>query len=131
MARTLPKFQYQQNGSFRAWLRTVTLNKWRERERKAQLPIESRAGIFDHADPDDPIRDFWDNEYRERLTARALQLMRDEFQETTWRAFWAVVVQSRSGEDVAAELGITVGAVYAAKSRVLRRLRSELAGLTE
>jgi len=32
---------------------------------------------------------------------------------------------------VAAELGLTVGAVYAAKFRVLERLRSELRGLLE
>ena len=130
-ARVLPTFEYNKNGSFRAWLQTITLNKWRERERRAKLPIDPLAIASEHPTLDDPIREFWENEYRERITARALQLMRSEFQESTWRAFWGVVVQSRAGDEVAAELGISVAAVYAAKGRVLRRLRSELAGLTD
>jgi RNA polymerase sigma-70 factor (ECF subfamily) len=131
IARTIPKFDYQKDRSFRGWLRTVTVNKWRERERRAKLPTEPGASSFDLVGPEDPVDDFWENEYRERIVARALELMRDEFHETTWKAFWGVVVQSRSGIDVATELGITLGAVYAAKSRVLRKLRTELAGLTD
>ena len=57
--------------------------------------------------------------------------MQAEFQPTTWRAFWECVVADRPGAEVAAELGISVDAVYAAKSRVLRRLRRELAGLLD
>ncbi len=133
LARALPAFRYQQHSSFRGWLRTVTLNKWRERTRRARLPIEADGAwaIHDHATPDDPIIEFWDNEYRERITARAVDLMRNEFQETTWLAFWGVVVHARPGSEVAAELGITLGAVYAAKSRVLRRLRQELSGMVD
>ena len=130
---TLPAFRYQQHASFRGWLRTVTLNKWRERTRRVRLPIEEHGdwAIHDHATTDDPIIEFWDNEYRERITARAVELMRNEFQETTWLAFWGVVVHARPGTEVATELGITLGAVYAAKSRVLRRLRQELSGMVD
>ena len=41
------------------------------------------------------------------------------------------VVRDRPAADVAAELGISVNSVYLAKSRVLRRLREELAGLLD
>src|SRR5581483_587247 len=74
---------------------------------------------------------FWEHEYRQKLVARALELMRAEFQPTTWRACWEHVVSNRPAAEVAAELGMTVGAVYVAKGRVLRRLREELAGLWE
>lgn len=133
LARVLPTFEYASNGSFRAWLRTVTINKWRERARRAQLPLEPSADHYEleHPSPDDPVRDFWDHEYQDRLTARALQLMQAEFQPTTWKAFWNVVVLEQSGASVAAELGLSVAAVYAAKSRVLRRLRTELSGLID
>ncbi len=73
----------------------------------------------------------WEAEYRELLVARALELMQDEFQPATWKACWEVVVAGRPAAEVAAELGLTIGAVYAAKSRVLRRLRRELDGLLE
>ena len=64
------------------------------------------------------------------LMQRALELMRTDFQETTWRAFHATL-HGRPAAEVAAELGLSVPAVYAAKSRVLQRLREELAGLLD
>jgi RNA polymerase sigma-70 factor (ECF subfamily) len=54
-----------------------------------------------------------------------------EFQPVTWKACWEFVVCDRKADDVASELGVSVNAVYLAKSRVLRRLREELAGLLD
>jgi RNA polymerase sigma-70 factor (ECF subfamily) len=65
------------------------------------------------------------------LYQRALNLLRTDFAESTWQAFLATAVDGRSAADVAEDLGMTVGAVYVAKSRVLARLREELAGLEE
>ena len=62
---------------------------------------------------------------------RALELMQADFQPTTWKACWEYAVQGRPAEEVARELDTTVAVVYAAKSRVLRRLRQELAGLLD
>ena len=70
-------------------------------------------------------------EYREYLVRRALELMQREFQPATWKAFWECVTADRPAAEVAAELGLTVAAVYAAKSRVLRRLRQDLEGLLD
>ena len=72
---------------------------------------------------------FMEKEYRDYLIGRALQVMRTDFQPTTWRACWEHVAQGRPVAEVAAELGISVRAVYLAKARVLRRLRKELEGL--
>ena len=60
------------------------------------------------------------------LVRRALALIRPDFTDVTWRAFWRVAMGSQSVADIAKELGITTNAVYIAKSRVLRRLRDEL-----
>jgi len=57
--------------------------------------------------------------------------MQNEFQPVTWKACWEYVVGGRDPESIASELGITVNAVYLAKSRVLRKLRQELAGLLD
>jgi RNA polymerase sigma-70 factor (ECF subfamily) len=55
--------------------------------------------------------------------------MQADFQPATWQAFWQCAVNDRPAAEVAAELGLTVAAVYAARSRILRRLREDLAGL--
>ena len=60
------------------------------------------------------------------LFGRALELIRGEFEERTWQAFWLTAVEDRAAGDVALELGMSPGAVRVAKSRVLRRLREEL-----
>jgi RNA polymerase sigma-70 factor (ECF subfamily) len=63
------------------------------------------------------------------LFHRALQMVRGEFEERTWQAFWQTVIDGRAPKDVAADLGMSPGAVRVAKSRVLHRLREELGDL--
>jgi RNA polymerase sigma-70 factor (ECF subfamily) len=74
---------------------------------------------------------FWETEYNQCLACRALTIMRSDFRESTWKACWETVVAGRCAAEVAAELGLTVGAVHAAKFRVLDRLRQELQGMLE
>lgn len=129
LVRKLPDFVYDRERSFRGWLKTVTSNKLSERRRAPAARAEPGDGWLDElAGPDDSDA-FWEVEYREYLVARALEIMRADFQPTTWKACWEHVVSGRSAEEVAAELGLSAGAVYVAKSRVLRRLRQELGGM--
>jgi RNA polymerase sigma-70 factor (ECF subfamily) len=63
------------------------------------------------------------------LVRRALELVRPEFAAHTWQACIQTAVDGRRPADVAADLEMTIGAVYVARSRVLKRLRQELDGL--
>jgi RNA polymerase sigma-70 factor (ECF subfamily) len=126
LVRELPRFEYDRDGSFRNWLRTVLLNRLRQLRRRPS-PAALEADVEGERGPD-----FLDEaEYRARLTARAMEIMQSQFQEKTWRACQALVVEERPGAEVAAELGMNLDAVYAARSRVLRKLRQELDGLFE
>lgn len=60
------------------------------------------------------------------LSRQLLLTVQAEFEPRTWQAFWEVVVQARQSADVANDLQMSIGAVYMAKSRVLKRLRQEL-----
>jgi RNA polymerase sigma-70 factor (ECF subfamily) len=126
----LPEFRYDRNKSFRGWLRTVTRNVWRNR-RRAGPPRQAAPTALDDLAGPDPADEIRDAEYGQWLVGRALELMQREFQPTTWKACWEYVVAGRPAAEVAAELGLSVGAVYMAKSRVLSRLRQELAGLLD
>ena len=66
-------------------------------------------------------------EYRREVFRLAARRIRPEFQPATWKAFWLTAVEDRPPEDVARSLGKTVGAVYAARSRVMRRLQEKVA----
>ncbi len=130
LVRKMPEFRYQSGGSFRSWLRTVLTNKWRERRRRKALPAAPGFPVEEVAAPpaDDPLDD---PKCRIDLVQRALGSLQDEFSSSTWAAFHQVVGQGKSPRAVATDLGLSVAAVYIAKSRVLKRLRQELDGLIE
>ena len=121
---------------FRNWLWGITRNKlrdlWRQRSRQevsgggsdaqeflAQLAAEEVTGSDGQLPSAQTLG----------LFRRAVQLLRSEFEERSWRAFWCVVVEGQRPAEVAAELGMSVNAVYVAKSRILHRLRRELEDL--
>lgn len=132
LVKTLPTFDYHARaGKFRGWLRTLMLNKLRDRKRQEARADKARAQVAVEPELPDGAEAFWEAEYQQELARRALALMRAEFAETTWKACWETVVQGRTPDEVARELGISENAVYIAKCRVLRRLRQELAGLVE
>jgi len=133
LVHKLPTFDHKGPQSFRGWLRTLLLNKWRDLCRyRAARP----ARIDDAALETVPARagdreDQEDREDRYRLIARALDLIRGDFEPHVWRAFWELFTSGRAADAVAAELGVRVAVVYSAKCRVLRALRQELDGLLD
>lgn len=132
LVRKLPEFEYDRTRGFRNWLRTVTFNKWREMLRRHQpAPVDPNGALLDEVSAPDGAEPFWEAEYRELLTRRLLEVMKAEFQPSTWKACWECVVEGRSAGDVGRELGLSSGAVRAAKFRVLCRLRAELNGLLD
>jgi RNA polymerase sigma-70 factor (ECF subfamily) len=126
----LPAFAYDPGKRFRGWLWTIVLNKVRDRQRESAGRRETDADLngFAHADP---LVAWAEKEYQNHLVGQAVQIMRSEFEETTWRACWEYVAHRRPAAEVAAELGVSIDVVYQARTRVLRRLRQELDGLLD
>jgi RNA polymerase sigma-70 factor (ECF subfamily) len=119
--------------SFRGWLWGITRNKLREHFRRRAGQPQGAGGTDAHqrfaelADslPDDSSQ-FEPADVRADLMQRTLQMLRDEFEDSSWQAFFRMVVQNDSATDIARDLGMTAKAVRQAKFRVLRRLRQEL-----
>lgn len=134
LCHALPSFDYDRQRSFRAWLFTLMRRKWHDwRRRRVPLPAGSiDAALAEQADEDDNAAIAVEEaEYRAYLCGRALRLIQEEFTATTWKTFWATVVEGRSAVEAAREFGLTPNAVYLARGRVLRRLREEFDGLLE
>jgi RNA polymerase sigma-70 factor (ECF subfamily) len=131
LVEQLPRFVYDRDKSFRAWLKTILLNRWRNHARKRSAENLVGADMDELAEEQDAIPELEEAEYRQYLVSRAMALMQAEFEPVTWKACCEFVMGGRGAEEVARDLGISVNAVYLAKSRVIRRLRAELAGLLD
>jgi RNA polymerase sigma factor (sigma-70 family) len=119
-------------GSFRGWLFTVTRNTLRNalvrRRRQVQGSGDTAVQDLLESQPaeDEDEAALWDREYQRRRLHWAAEQVRGEFQESTWQAFWHVAIEGQAPREVAEALGMTVGAVYIAKSRVTARLRAQV-----
>ena len=125
------------SGSFRGWLHTITRHKiydhWRTEAPKAATGGSDAYERLLQLSPGEAIDPAAGSEAEEQgiLYRRAVQLITTDFEDTTRKAFWMVVVDDRPPAEVAQELGISANAVYLAKARVLSRLREEFAGLID
>jgi RNA polymerase sigma-70 factor (ECF subfamily) len=137
-------FRREREGdTFRGWLRRITQNKMHDHFRRLGRESPGVGGSS--------VQEWWSqvpeppafspptdgellggSDAAERsLFARVLGLIRDEFEERTWKAFWQTTIDGRAAPDVAADLAMSPGAVRVAKARVLRRLREELGDLRD
>jgi RNA polymerase sigma-70 factor (ECF subfamily) len=138
VAGRLPAFRPQPGGTFRGWLRIITRHKicdlFRRREHEpAGAGGSDAARWFGQvaAPPEIDEGPASEEGDRQLLARRILDLLRPEFSEQAWQAFWKTAVEGRPAGDVAAELGMSAGAVRVAKCRVLQRLRAELGEMPE
>jgi RNA polymerase sigma-70 factor (ECF subfamily) len=138
-ARNVAEFRRDQgSGSFVAWLATITRTRMADHHRRqGRQPAAEGGSDFRHlleqqpSPADSSSSSGLSVPERHLLMRRALDLVRAEFEPTTWQAFWRTVINERDTADVADELSMTPGAVRTARSRVLRRVRevfTEMAG---
>jgi RNA polymerase sigma factor (sigma-70 family) len=132
--RGIPAFERQREGSFRAWVRGITVNVLRNHRRrqfrKPAVVLDPCDGFLDRlAEPDSELAREWDLDHDRHIFQRLQTAVQPAFDPATWEAFRRFGIEGLPAAQVAAELGLTVNAVTLAKSRVLRRLRDEAGDL--
>jgi RNA polymerase sigma-70 factor, ECF subfamily len=141
IVKHLPSFAHSgQRGAFRCWLRIIARGSladfwrgfWKIRGSAASPAAPDPEGMLRQVeDPDSDMNRLWDEEHDQYVLRCLLDLMELEFEPNTVRAFRRLALDGAPGAVAAAELGMSVGAVYVARSRVLKRLREEVAGLLD
>ena len=103
--------------------------KYASRQRQPDPASGTSLQNLQEAQPTATDLSDWDAEYHRQIFSWAAERIRPEFQEKTWQAFWQTAVEERDGKEVAESVGLSIGAVYVAKSRVLARLKQEIASV--
>lgn len=110
-------------GSFRGWLtrvtRNLTIEQLRSRARRPRSNSETGQLEQLYQNPDSVFL----LEQRRELFSWAARKARHQFAPATWQAFWLTAVEQQLPNAVAEQLGLSPGAVYIARSRVMARMR--------
>lgn len=137
VAGHLGGFKKERSGdTFRGWLRVILRNKVRDHFRRLGREPGGEGGTeaqlrFARLSEPETTEEVGDEAAERLLLRRCCDLIRGEFHDRTWQAFWATAVEGRPAPEVAADLGMTAVGVRVAKSRVLHRLREALGDLGE
>jgi len=119
---------------FRTWLQTVvrntTINALSRRPRdQASGGTTSLQQLQQRPDKADSL--WFDLQWQRETLRWVAQKVRGEFESTTWTAFWDTAIEQLSAQEVAGRIGMSVGAVYIARSRVMQRIKQRIAELDE
>jgi RNA polymerase sigma-70 factor (ECF subfamily) len=138
VVKNLPDYEHSGNrGAFRCWLRTIvcrrTADYWRaiDADTQARGGSGAAAALQEIADPDSALNRQWDEEHDRYVVRCLLELVEEEFEPITLKAFRRLALDGVSGAEAAQELGLSMAAVYMAKSRILARIRQEAVGLID
>ena len=120
-------------GSFRRWLSRVARNvavKFMGRERR-QIGGQGGTDLLELLDQVPDPTDDQSRDYDYELVVWAAEQVRGDFRETSWKAFWATVVDGRDVAEVAKELDLSPGSIYMSRSRIMARIRTKVREVTE
>ncbi|WP_422928226.1 RNA polymerase sigma factor [Singulisphaera sp. PoT] len=135
VVRVAGRYRYEpERGTFRGWLLTVARNKLHtfQSGRKKILGNGTAPEANELAEKVVAAEDeaAWDREYEWQVFSWAAEQVRGEFTASTWQAFWKTAVEGLAAGEAAKVVGLSVGAVYVAKSRVLARIREQIQDLS-
>jgi RNA polymerase sigma-70 factor (ECF subfamily) len=132
IAHSVSRWQDDGNpASFRRWASRVARNvvvKFMTRQRR-EIGGQGGTDLIELLNqvPDEAMNEQLNRRYEHELIVWAAEQVRHEFRATSWQAFWATLVEGRSVADVAAELNITPGSIYMARSRIMAKIQSKIA----
>ena len=124
------------NARFRHWLRRITRNAivnavTRARRDQAAGSTSIKELLSETPQRDSRTEELIQLEYRRELLLQAAKIVREVVDEPTWKAFELTAVKGVNKTEAAKQLGKSIGAIYAARSRVLKRIRNAAAELEE
>ena len=135
VAAAIESYESLEEGpAFRNWLSRITRNAilkaLTRQPRDRGIGGTQLLNVLSEAvSPDPKTTELIEGEVRREIFNQAAEKVRKQVQPLTWLAFEMSVLQQQPVERVAAKLEITAGNIYAARSRVMKRLKDVVQSL--
>lgn len=130
LVRKIHKFVYDPARSFRGWLKTLTHHAWQElvqdKKRHQSDGREAPLACLESIQACESLMEHLSDAFDQEVFEEALVRVQVRVSETTWQAFHRQVFGVMAPAEVAEMVGLSVAAVYMAKSRVQSLLRKEI-----
>lgn len=129
VAKAIRNFEYDRTkGLFRDWLARIVLNEIR---RFAKKHVDFATAPHDLHQDSKRLESAWNEQFQQHVFAKALERTRAHFSDDTWLMFERSWIGEVPAKQLAQELGTGIDRIYVARSRVLKRLRFEVALLAD
>ncbi|MEM6470641.1 MAG: sigma-70 family RNA polymerase sigma factor [Planctomycetota bacterium] len=126
---------FHTGAKFRTWLRRIaenaTLNALRRKSSQKTIGDVVARDILELQPISDDDSALLKTELRRELFYLAAKEVKRQISPEQWSAFWQTAVERKEVAEVAENLGKTIGSVYAARSRVMKKLRDHVQNLQE
>jgi RNA polymerase sigma factor (sigma-70 family) len=129
LSRQMSRFRYDPSGSFRGWLKTISYRAWCDFLDRRRVVGTGDSNVLQVLHSVEARQDFlkrFEEEWDRELLEEAMKAVQQRVQSHTWEAFRLMTQEDLSGQEVAQRLGMKVGAVWVAKSKVQRMLHEEI-----
>jgi RNA polymerase sigma factor (sigma-70 family) len=125
VAQAIVEFRLDhERGRFRGWLKAITVRKLIDRRRARDRSVSPVAMTSDPL-VFDSLEEEWDRAYRRHVLDHAMEEVRSRIEPKTWTCFEEHTLRRRRADEIAAELGMTVNAVYVNAFRTIQRIREQ------
>lgn len=124
----ISQFEYDSTkGKFRNYVFTITRNEirrcWKDSASQAKTGNSALQELLKQSEGNSSEEDQWNDQHQRQVFQWACEKVKPEFKATTWQAFLLTSIEHKSAEKTARDVGISIGAVYIARSRVIKRIR--------
>ena len=133
VAKSIKRFEYDPAaGKFRSWLYKIAkrtsahIARRQLRQPKGTGDTGTIEALHQMPGSDESLQQQWNAQYQMQLLHWAAEKIRQDFQQSTWQAFWLTAVDGLAAAEVAKQLQLSVGSIYVAKYRVMKKLKQRI-----
>lgn len=133
VSKSMPQFKYDPDkGSFKLWLRNLTLWRIQDqfRKRSDNIPLDSTFDIPEKGSQEDQhLAAEWESDWEKNLINSAIERVKSRTSPNVFQIFTLCELQKKGARETAQILGVNIARVYLISHRLTKAITKEVAHL--